>query len=84
MTSLSVFTSTSSKIVTTPASNTKVNGNTTAILIIFRSLKTNRKDGLGVQLYPDGARYEGTFKDGLFHGWGKMSQANGDVYMGEW
>jgi hypothetical protein len=74
----------SSKIVTTQASNTKVNGNTTAIFIIYRSLKTNRKDGLGVQLYPDGARYEGTFKDGLFHGWGKMSQANGDVYMGEW
>lgn len=37
-----------------------------------------------MQLYPDGARYEGQFKDGLFHGWGKMSQANGDVYMGEW
>jgi hypothetical protein len=72
------------KIVTTLASNTKVNGNYPQLLIIFRSLKTNRKDGLGVQLYPDGARYEGTFKDGLFHGWGKMSQANGDVYMGEW
>jgi hypothetical protein len=24
------------------------------------------------------------FREGLFHGRGKMSQANGDVYMGEW
>lgn len=49
-----------------------------------RSVKTNLKDGMGVQLYPDGGRYEGMFKDGYFHGRGKMSQANGDVYMGEW
>jgi hypothetical protein len=43
-----------------------------------------RKDGLGVQLYPDGARFEGQFVDGLFQGKGKMTQANGDVYIGQW
>jgi hypothetical protein len=49
-----------------------------------RSIVTKKKDGLGVQVYPDGARYEGMFQDGLFHGRGKMTQANGDVYMGQW
>ncbi len=35
-----------------------------------------------VQL-PDGAVYEGEFKDGLFHGEGKLTWPNGDVYEGE-
>jgi hypothetical protein len=39
---------------------------------------------LGVQQYPDGARYEGQFKNGFFHGRGKMTQANGDFYLGQW
>ena len=54
------------------------------IFKLFRSLKGNKKDGLGIQLYPDGAKYEGMFRDGLFQGRGKMSQANGDVYLGYW
>lgn len=51
---------------------------------LFRSMTSNKKDGVGIQLYPDGAKFEGWFKDGMFHGYGKMTQANKDVYMGQW
>lgn len=30
------------------------------------------------------ARYEGDYKDGLKHGFGKMKFPNGDLYEGEW
>jgi len=30
------------------------------------------------------ARYEGNYKDGLKHGFGKMKFPNGDLYEGEW
>lgn len=30
------------------------------------------------------ARYEGNYKDGLKHGFGKMKFPNGDIYEGEW
>ena len=43
-----------------------------------------QKDGFGILLYPDGAKYEGMFRNGQFHGRGKMVQASGDIYIGEW
>lgn len=45
------------------------------------SMQSGRYDGLGVYKYPDGTRYEGNFKNGLFHGTGKFVFANG-VYEG--
>lgn len=34
--------------------------------------------------YPSGAIYIGSWKDGLFHGLGRMQYANGDQYCGQW
>jgi hypothetical protein len=38
------------------------------------------RHGLGVQLWPDGSKYEGMWKDGKFNGKGRMTHANGDIY----
>jgi len=34
--------------------------------------------------YPNGDSYRGTFKNGLFDGWGVYNYANGDAYEGEY
>lgn len=36
-----------------------------------------------VVAFPNGDRYEGEFKDGLFHGWGIYTYRTGDRYEGE-
>lgn len=38
---------------------------------------------LSVVVFPNGDRYEGQFKDGLFNGWGIYQYAEGDRYEGE-
>ncbi|OGV64870.1 MAG: hypothetical protein A2498_14205 [Lentisphaerae bacterium RIFOXYC12_FULL_60_16] len=37
---------------------------------------------ISVVTFPSGDRYRGTFKNGLFHGWGVYTHANGDRYEG--
>lgn len=37
------------------------------------------RDGLGIQEWPDGSRYEGEFENGLKHGVGFYSWPNGEV-----
>lgn len=54
------------------------------ILIFFRTKKTKQRDGLGIQLWPDGSKYEGMWKNGRCNGMGRMTHANGDIYQGEW
>ena len=49
-------------------------------LTSLRNKKTNQRDGLGVQLWPDGARYEGMWKENKCSGKGRMTHANGDIY----
>ncbi len=39
-------------------------------------------DGVGVWTRPDGARYEGVFVDGNFHGYGELLYPYGHVYKG--
>lgn len=34
--------------------------------------------------WPDGAIYEGEWKDNHAHGWGKFLHSNGDSYEGMW
>jgi hypothetical protein len=40
------------------------------------------RHGYGVQVWPDGARYEGFWKDGVASGRGKFYHIDGDVYEG--
>ena len=41
------------------------------------------KHGKGMQVWQDGARYEGDWRNGMAQGKGKFNHANGDVYEGE-
>ena len=50
------------------------------IFLKYRSKKNNLRDGLGVQLWPDGSKYEGMWKVGKCCGIGRMTHANGDIY----
>ena len=40
------------------------------------------RNGTGTDEYPDGSKYVGEFKDGLFHGHGVMSYATASIYSG--
>ena len=42
------------------------------------------KNGYGVWVYSDGARYEGNFKNGKKNGQGTYTFADGTKYVGEW
>ena len=40
------------------------------------------KHGKGVQIWPDGAKYEGEWRNNMAEGDGVFYHANGDVYTG--
>jgi hypothetical protein len=42
------------------------------------------RSGKGKQIWPDGAIYEGWFKDNKANGKGRFLHADGDVYDGQW
>jgi len=42
----------------------------------------NKRHGQGTLTWPDGAKYEGTWKDDFCHGKGRMQFPNGSVYVG--
>ena len=42
------------------------------------------KHGQGTYVFPDGAFYEGSWKDGARHGYGTMKYPDGSKYEGEW
>ena len=44
----------------------------------------NERDGRGIQIWPDGSRYDGFWKDGVACGYGRLVHAEGDVYEGTW
>lgn len=49
--------------------------------------KTTQRDiiwGKGMQIWPDGAKYEGYWENGKASGKGRLIHADGDVYTGEW
>lgn len=46
--------------------------------------KTGERDGVGIQFWPDGSKYEGLWKKDKANGKGRMTHANGDIYDGEW
>ena len=46
--------------------------------------KTREKQGFGVQVWPDGSKYEGFWHEDKAKGHGRFILADGDVYQGEW
>jgi len=44
----------------------------------------DERQGPGIQVWPDGARYEGEWRDNKANGKGKFWHADGDIYDGEW
>lgn len=52
--------------------------------IITGYMKDNMRHGQGVQVWPDGAKYEGEWSKNQANGKGKFWHADGDVYEGEW
>lgn len=42
------------------------------------------REGKGVQIWPDGARFEGHWKNDMANGRGRLIHADGDVYEGMW
>ena len=45
---------------------------------------TNKREGKGILVWPDGSRYDGSWKDDKANGYGRLIHADGDVYTGEW
>ena len=43
-------------------------------------LKTNCKEGFGVQVWPDGSKYVGLWKEGKAFGYGRFILSDGDAY----
>lgn len=46
--------------------------------------KDDVKHGEGVLTWPDGRKYEGTFKNGRMHGIGLWYELDGSIRKGEW
>lgn len=46
--------------------------------------RTNMKDGRGIQIWPDGSRYDGYWKNDVAQGHGRLIHVKGDVYEGQW
>ena len=44
----------------------------------------NVRHGRGIQIWPDGAKYTGYWKDDKAEGKGKLLHADGDIYEGDW
>jgi hypothetical protein len=40
--------------------------------------------GLGSINFPDGSKYQGFTKNGLFHGKGRLTKQDGSIFQGEW
>ncbi len=53
-------------------------------LILKGYLREGLRQGPGVQVWPDGAKYEGEWRNNKANGKGKFWHADGDVYEGEW
>jgi len=46
--------------------------------------ETLKKDGFGMQVFPDGTIFEGFFKNGRKNGKGRLLTHKGEVILGDW
>ena len=46
--------------------------------------KTSQREGRGIQLWPDGSKYTGYWRNDMANGRGRLIHADGDVYEGDW
>ena len=46
--------------------------------------ENNLRHGRGIQIWPNGEKYEGYWKQGHSNGKGKLYHINGDIYEGDW
>ena len=46
--------------------------------------KTNERHGFGMQIWPDGSKYIGYWKNDRVNGQGRLIHNEGDVYSGTW
>jgi hypothetical protein len=46
--------------------------------------KSGDRDGVGIQFWSDGSKYEGMWRRDRANGRGRMTHANGDIYDGNW
>ena len=44
----------------------------------------NKREGKGIQIWKDGSKYEGYWKNDMANGYGRMIHSDGDSYEGEW
>lgn len=40
------------------------------------------REGRGVQMWKDGSKYDGTWKDDMANGYGRLIHSDGDYYQG--
>ena len=50
---------------------------------VVKCIKGDCENGTGIQINNDGAKYDGEFKDGEFHGQGTFT-VKGAKYVGRW
>lgn len=50
----------------------------------YWDITTNKKQGYGQELFPNGAKYEGFWNNGEFNGKGRFIYENGDYFFGDW
>ena len=48
------------------------------------NIKTKQKEGKGCQLWQDGSKYEGYWRNNMANGQGRLVHCNGDIYEGHW
>lgn len=66
--------------------NTKASGinSTFNNIMTYRLVRSNTRQGKGIQVWPDGSMYEGWWKDNKANGKGRLIHADGDIYDGYW
>ena len=52
-------------------------------IAVYGCMYGDCKNGKGILVETNGNKYEGQFKDGLYHGQGKLEYIGGDKYVGE-